>query len=97
LETAQDGVKPRFKNVPPRWVVPQKTPSDERKAKLMKGKIQKVLDRGYIGPGRVTSLMNVFDVPKDDIRLVYDGTTILDKMRTNAMVCGRVTMCVCVA
>ena len=76
LETARDGVKTRFKSVPPHWVVPQKTPSDERKAKLMKGKIQKVLDRGYIGPGRVTSLMNVFDVPKgeDDIRLVYDGT-----------------------
>ena len=76
LEIARDGIKPRFKSFPPRWVVPQKIPKEPKKLEMVRGKIQKVLDRNYIGPGRVTSLMNVFDVPKgdSDIRLVYNGT-----------------------
>jgi len=42
----------------------------------MRKKVSKVRERGYISKGQVSSLMNMFDVPKgsDDIRMVYDGT-----------------------
>ena len=76
LITARDGLKPRFRERPERWVTPQRVPPDPVRRALMRSKVAKVLDRGYIGPGAVTSLMNVFEVPKGegDIRLVYDGT-----------------------
>jgi hypothetical protein len=76
LATARDGIKPRFKGKPPRWVKPQRVPTDDRKLQLTREKIQKVRTRGYVAAGKVMALMNVFDVPKgdDDIRLVYDGT-----------------------
>ena len=76
LEVARDGLKPKFKNTPPCWVKPQAIPTNIVKLGLMQDKVQKVRDRRYVSPGKVISLMNVFDVPKgaDDIRLVYDGT-----------------------
>ena len=42
----------------------------------MKSKLQKARGNGYIKPGKVTSLIRYFGVPKgeNDIRLVYDGT-----------------------
>ena len=42
----------------------------------MIGKLDKVLERGYISPGWVASLTSYFAVAKgeEDIRIVYDGT-----------------------
>lgn len=79
LLTARDDLKPRFRGRPIRWVNPQRVPANPGERDLMRIKIQKVMDRGYIGPGRVLSLMNVFSGPKGegDIRLVYDGTKSL--------------------
>ena len=39
-------------------------------------KLTKLREQRYAEPGIVTSLMNMFDVPKEEhnIRMVYDGT-----------------------
>ena len=43
---------------------------------MVKKKVDKVLERLYIGPGPVRSLTPMFHVPKppEDVRMVYDGT-----------------------
>jgi hypothetical protein len=43
---------------------------------LVASKVQTMVDRTYLEPGRVSSLLNYFAVPKgdSDIRVVYDGT-----------------------
>jgi hypothetical protein len=44
------------------------------KRKLIADKLRTIIDRGYLVPGHVQSLIHYFDVPKaDDIRLVYNG------------------------
>ena len=73
------GVKPMFVGKPPNYWVPQPPIKDERQRTLVRKKIKKVMERGYLVPTRrdkVRSLMFVFDVPKgeNDIRMVYDGS-----------------------
>lgn len=43
---------------------------------MLRKKVSKVVDRGYIESGHVKSLISFFSVPKGvgDIRVVYDGT-----------------------
>jgi hypothetical protein len=46
----------------------------ENKKRLIGAKLKTIVDRGYLVPGSVHSLIQFFDVPKaDDIRLVYNG------------------------
>jgi hypothetical protein len=43
---------------------------------LLVPKFQAILDRGYVRPGAIKSLIDYFDVPRaDDIRLVYNGSS----------------------
>jgi hypothetical protein len=45
-----------------------------RKRVLIASKLQAIIERKYLVPGRVESLIQFFDVPKaDDIRLVHNG------------------------
>ena len=58
----------------------QKAPTpapDEDTRRLAVQKLNKVRERRYIAPGKVTSLTDFFYVPKgdDDIRMVYNGTS----------------------
>jgi hypothetical protein len=75
---ARDGI-PVFINSQalPRYRRLQPKPKDAMKAEMVRSKIAKVRDRGYIEPGVVESLTGFFDVPKaggSDIRLVYDAS-----------------------
>jgi hypothetical protein len=65
------------------WII-GKQPSFKRrsgkpkpeKVLMIAEKFQSVLDKQYIEPGKVVSLIQFFDVPKaGDIRLVYNGTS----------------------
>jgi hypothetical protein len=47
-------------------------PSEKRL--LIADKLKTIIQRGYLAPGAVKSLIQFFDIPKaDDIRLVYNG------------------------
>jgi len=75
-EEIRDGLAPFFLGKPPCNLKPQRVPRDEETFTKLAEKLQKWRDKGYMGKGAVTSLINVFAVPKgdDDIRLVFDGT-----------------------
>lgn len=61
----------------PSFKSPQSPAKTLEDAKLMKLKVGKVRQRGYIEPGFVLSLTHMFYVPKgiSDIRMVYNGTS----------------------
>ena len=76
MSDMRDGTK-LFRSGPwPRYLKAQKMPRDEAVSDRIKGKINKVRDRGYISAGPVLSLTSYFHVPKgeSDIRIVYDLT-----------------------
>ena len=75
-ERIRDGIRVHFKTTPPAYCVPQRATKDPTDKARVVEKLQKVRDRGYIGPGPVKSLTSFFHVPKgeSDIRMVYDGT-----------------------
>ena len=72
----RDGIAFPFKRAPPKYMVPQRSTKDSRRNLMIVNKLEKVLDRRYMGVGIVKSLTAFFDVPKgtEDIRMVYDGT-----------------------
>ena len=72
----RDGIAFPFRRSPPKYMVPQRDVDDPRRKQLVVSKLNKVLDRRYLGKGIVKSLTAFFDVPKgaEDIRMVYDGT-----------------------
>jgi len=72
----RDGIKVHVETKLPQFRKAQKFGLSEDDMEKLKGKVQKVIDRGYLQPGFVASLINYFAVPKgtSDIRVVYDGT-----------------------
>jgi hypothetical protein len=74
---ARDGAKVWVKDKLPRFQEKQDIPKDKVKRKLIQAKVGKVRKRGYIKPGKVSSVTSFFAVPKgeDDIRMVYNGTS----------------------
>jgi len=60
----------------PEFLKRQRFTGTKEQTDLLKGKVNKVIARGYVEKGFVKSLINYFSVPKglDDIRVVYDGT-----------------------
>jgi hypothetical protein len=73
---ARDG-QPLWLHSPhPQYKQPQRKEVDPSVYSLIKEKLQNVANKGYIGPGTVTSLTSYFAVPKgtSDIRMVYDST-----------------------
>jgi hypothetical protein len=75
INDARDGMRVYVKDTLPENRVPQRPPKP-CDLLLMIEKLDKVLGRGYISAGWVSSLTSYFAVPKGefDIRLVYDGT-----------------------
>lgn len=79
---AQDGTRIFIKGKLPRYRVPQRISRDTGQAEQLIDKLWRVRERGYITPGPVVSLMNVFAVPKVkdktgavlDVRPVYNTT-----------------------
>jgi hypothetical protein len=60
----------------PRFRQKARVPSTIAKQKQVADKLKTIIKRKYIAPGFVTSLTDVFAVPKGaDIRLVYNGTS----------------------
>jgi len=83
LRDTRDGTPMWVSGDLPRYRAAQRAPRDPTQAALLQKKIWKVRARGYIEPGPVLSLTNVFAVPKVtdpdsgevlDIRAVYDAT-----------------------
>lgn len=60
----------------PSYRQPQKAENNLEARARVKGKLDRFIERGYLGPGEVKSLVNYFSVPKgeDDIRVVFDGS-----------------------
>lgn len=81
-EEARDGTKVFVQGRLPRYWTPQRIPRVASEARQLRDKLWRVRERGYIQPGPVVSLTNVFAVPKVqdeagntlDIRPVYDAT-----------------------
>lgn len=81
-KNTRDGTKVFIKGKLPRYRVPQRIPRTPAQAQQLKDKLWRVRERGYITPGPVVSLTNVFAVPKVvdeagavlDVRPVYDAT-----------------------
>ena len=78
-DTVREGVAPMFDGPPPQGMMGQPPYKDTKVRDQVKGKLQRVLDRGYIkivDIEEIESLMYMFHVPKGetDIRMVYDGT-----------------------
>jgi hypothetical protein len=76
IERIRDGIPVHFLSSMTPYLRPQGDEKDPTvKAQLIE-KLQKVRDRRYIAPGRVSSLTAFFGVKKsdDDIRPVYDGS-----------------------
>jgi hypothetical protein len=79
---ARDGTRIFVKGKLPRYRAPQRVPRDVAQAKQLRDKLWRVRERGYVNPGPVVSLTNVFAVPKVrdeagnvlDVRPVYDAT-----------------------
>lgn len=78
----RDGAKVYIKGKLPQYKAPQRVPGDKDQAQHLRQKLWRVRERGYICPGPVQSLTNVFAVPKVqneagevlDVRPVYDAT-----------------------
>ena len=75
-KSVRDGYPVFIQGRLPTWKRKQDIPRQVYMQIKMKEKLLKVTQRRYIIPGKVTSLIHTFAVPKgdDDIRLVYDGT-----------------------
>ena len=72
---ARDGLLPWLKAGHSDWKHKQAPPKDSTEAEKVRQKLQNIRKKRYVAPGKVTSFMSFFAVPKaDDIRLVYDGT-----------------------
>lgn len=80
---ARDGTRIFIQGKLPRYRKPQRVPHDSDQRAVMRDKLWRVRERGYILPGPVVSLTNVFFVPKvidpetgevKDWRPVYDAT-----------------------
>jgi hypothetical protein len=71
----RDGLPPWIKGTMPRYRVPQRIERDPELNRVIKNKLQKVREKGYIVPGNVLSLTSFFTVPKGDgdVRMVYDA------------------------
>jgi hypothetical protein len=70
-----EGTKPWISGDLPEWKEPQRLPHCKEMTEKMVEKLRDVLAKGYLEPGKVTSLMFFFGVDKNgDIRMVYDGT-----------------------
>lgn len=76
-DRAQFGLRIHQEGKAPRNRRGQQTIKDPDLLDKIKRKVLKVVDRDYIGPGSVVSLMDYFDVPKgeDDVRIVYNGSS----------------------
>ena len=77
LREMRDGIAPMWIGDPPSYRRRQKANPDEKQRSFEKKKLDKVRQRGYIGPTNgIKSLTSFFSVPKgeNDIRMVYDGT-----------------------
>jgi hypothetical protein len=73
---ARDGMVPFIQGVLPRFRQKARAPTTAAKRKQVAEKLKTIIKRKYIAPGFVTSLRDVFAVPKGaDIRLVYNGTS----------------------
>ncbi len=61
----------------PRYLIPQRPPSNPEMTDKIREKLADVMMKLYIADGRVVSLTSFFDVLKgvDDIRMVYNGTS----------------------
>jgi hypothetical protein len=72
----QSGLPVWFKEAPKAWLRPQAKIRTQVEHDLIKRKIAKVRNRGYVESGEIDSLISFFAVPKgmNDIRMVYDGT-----------------------
>jgi hypothetical protein len=76
LAWARDG-QPHYKTKPlPTFRKPQQPPKNAEDRIMVWRKLCVVREREYIAPGKVTSLMHMFYMPKGkkDIRMVYNGT-----------------------
>jgi hypothetical protein len=64
-----------FLSKPPTSIIPQRGEPDPALRALIRKKLSKVRQRGYLQEGLVKSLTSFFTVPKgaNDIRLVYNG------------------------
>ncbi len=79
LKTIRDGLEIYLLGPKPTYQVPQPKVRTEEDLELLRKKILKVRERGYIGRlpwGEPLSLLPYFYIPKgtDDIRVVYNGT-----------------------
>ena len=72
----RDGFNIFVTNKLPQFLKKQNLGGTKLEQELLKGKVEKVMERGYLERGYVKSLINYFSVPKgaDDVRVVYDGT-----------------------
>ena len=72
----RDGVRVHVETKLPQFRKPQRFSLSKEDMEKLKGKVQTVIQRGYLQSGYVASLINYFAVPKgtSDIRVVYDGT-----------------------
>ena len=73
---ARDGIPMRRTNKLSPYLQKQRWPKSPTEKEQMIQKLRKVMERGYIRPGKVKSLTGFFPVPKgkEDIRMVYDAT-----------------------
>jgi hypothetical protein len=75
-EIIRDGLPLWYQSTPPQYRKPQHCKPDLVTREAIKGKLSTVRQKGYIQPGKVSSLISFFAVPKgdSDIRMVYNGT-----------------------
>ena len=73
---ARDGIPMMMMDKMQPYLHPQQWPKIAEQKSQMFSKLIKVVNRGYISKGNVTSLTGFFPVPKgdSDIRMVYDAT-----------------------
>lgn len=76
-QRAKCGLPVHFIRAKPTTMKKQRQENDEVVRERIRKKVQKVLERQYLGYGPVESLISFFSVPKgkDDIRVVYNGTS----------------------
>ena len=72
----RDGIAFPLRCVPPAYMVPQQDIRNSQQKHLVVQKLQKVVNRRYIGKGNIKSLTSFFSVLKgaNDICMVYNGT-----------------------
>ncbi len=76
LDIIRDGLPWHYSSSPPRYLKPQRHEPDEQIRLAIRTKLRVIREKGYVTPGKVSSLTSFFSVPKgeNDIRIVYNGT-----------------------